>query len=410
MPQDHHQRALIPMIKPCKQPVHPIVQLLDKTLEGPLLTAGYRQIVAREHRNQHHGHRQRTGQRNYNRKGEACQQLTYHIQLILKQCNRRKHTNRSQRRSNNRVDHLLGTQNRRGRQLGPLLPVPVNILQNNNGVIHQHTNPKGKTRQGHNIKGQVEKVHRQKGNHQANGNRQADNKGTLQAPEKYKQNQNREYRPQNSTGGDLVQGRLDDIGGVKHLLHHNTLGHFVVDFTKTGTDLLDGLHRIGPALLLHHDLHTGFTIYEHQAAGVLIAVIDIGNIPQTDALHLGGHTHRIGGPPLVGDDRIFYLTDTVIPPAGQRQIVLAALGNATRRNLHILPPHHIGHLTLGQAVGRQTVLGNLYPDGNLPAAAEAGHGHTLNLLNPGLNNVLGNLPQLLRRPLTREGQAHNRNH
>ena len=218
-------------------------------------------LILFEHTACHSRHQgQRNDERRYQRIGHGQRQVSKQLfgQAIHKD-NGHKDADRCEGRRGDRTHHLSGTGYCRLDHIGALGTEPVDIFNNHNGVIHQHTYRNGKARQGDHIEGNSGKIHQNNGKDHADGNGAKGDKGGAHIPQEQKQDQHREHRTQEQ----ILQNGFHDHVDVVTLVHEGYKLQtfiFLFQFPEPGVDILGGLGSCVGALLFKA---------QHQAVGTV---------------------------------------------------------------------------------------------------------------------------------------------
>ena len=145
-----------------------------------------------------------------------------------------------------------------GDLLGPLnsgllrrtrLPKAEDVLENHDGVVHEHAHAQGQAAQGHEVQGEAAEVHEGEGGDHGDGDARGHDGGASDVPEKDEQDQDRQQAAVGQGRSHVRDGPLDVIGRVDD-------GNDV-DLREVPVDLLELLKdgtrhgdRVGAGLLV----------------------------------------------------------------------------------------------------------------------------------------------------------------
>ena len=119
----------------------------------------------------------------------------------------------------------------------------IDVLQDDDGVVHQHPDAQRQPAQSHQVQREAAEVdHRECGNH-GDRHRRRDDRGASQVPQEHQQDDDGERAAKHRGGAYIRDGSLDVLGGVDNRRDAD-LGNVVVDPLNLGQNVpgdIDGV-------------------------------------------------------------------------------------------------------------------------------------------------------------------------
>ncbi len=169
---------------------------------------------------------------------------------------------------------------RRGLRGGAVfIPVPEDVFQDYDGVVHHHAHPQGQASQGHQVEGEIEKKHQRKGGQHGNGNGQGDHHGAAHGSQEKQQDQDRQTAAVHHGPGHIGDGTLNEVSLVDDR-NDPDLGHGGIDGIDFFEDAVRHLHGIGLGLFPDRHPDTGFAVDPDDPGQLFIGVVDPGHLSQ----------------------------------------------------------------------------------------------------------------------------------
>ncbi len=187
----------------------------------------------------------------------------------------------------------------------PVFMVSENILDDNNGIVNQHTGSQRKSSQGHDVDGKVVEIHQVKGGYDRDGHGNADDQSITNSAEKDEKHENSQKDTHKCRFFHFNNGfpdKLALVGDCGQLITRQRS----LDFFQGFVDLFHRLHGIITGFLINGKADTPFSIKVYNIGGFFIAESDSCDILQEDRSHFNGRASgRCSCDCLVPDDQGF---------------------------------------------------------------------------------------------------------
>ena len=171
----------------------------------------------------------------------------------------------------------------RGTAVLPHLQVAVDVLENDDGVVHQDPDHQRHGQEGHQVQGEVEEVHGREGRDQGAGDGDHDDQGVADAVEEDQHDQGDQDDGEQEVFLDGV-GRVEGEGGA--VLGDGELqadlGVVPFKLLKGVTDSLADIDGVGIGLLLNQNPHRRLSVEAADVDGLLDRVLNLRNVAQAD--------------------------------------------------------------------------------------------------------------------------------
>ena len=165
-----------------------------------------------------------------------------------------------------------------------MLHVADDVLQHDDGVIHDETHRQGEGHQGDVVHRKAKQVHRGKGTDDGNRQRQAGNEGGGDVAQKQEDDQDHQGNRQNEGELDLRHRLADRVGAVVHDLEIHRAGQLLAESGQLLFDVVDDLDGVGAGLALNrqNDRPGGLFLGVEPCGNFVVfdAVGDVGDVPQ----------------------------------------------------------------------------------------------------------------------------------
>ncbi len=202
----------------------------------------------------HQRHKERCREHNDQRPWHEPHELTHHIGPEEQ---RRKRHQRCYRGSGHRPGHFLSADQRR---LGPthsLHAVPIDVLDDDDGIVHQHADTHHQAEEHDHVKRRAHKRHQNKRNHHGQGHRQRHEHAIAHTHE-----QQENHEDEDKAGEEVVLKFPHHLVNVFRLIHHGGELHSGrnPDLVQRLPDTPHKADGIDAASLLHGQRDTGFPV------------------------------------------------------------------------------------------------------------------------------------------------------
>ena len=171
----------------------------------------------------------------------------------------------------------------RGTAVLPHLQVAVDVLENDDGVVHQDPDHQRHGQEGHQVQGEVEEVHGREGRDQGAGDGDHDDQGVADAVEEDQHDQGDQDDGEQEVFLDGV-GRVEGEGGA--VLGDGELqadlGVVPFKLLKGVPDSLADIDGVGIGLLLNQNPHRRLPVEAADVDGLLDRVLNLRNVAQAD--------------------------------------------------------------------------------------------------------------------------------
>ena len=331
--------ALIALFQPVENAFIPGCRLIM----GRLM-CWHTEKTAGKHRHQRQGHKERTHQGEYN---HQCHFLEHGAGHGLHENNRQEDHRGGQGRGNDGTGHLLGASLSRILEWFTLLPVPNDVLDHDNGIIDNQTNPQREATEAHLVQRQTAEIKQCKRCYDRNRNGNGNNAGNGAVTEKGEQHNNSENAAPDgrvSNAIDRVLDKLTLVGDHQHFqiiaLKINPL-HFLAD-------LLSHRYRIGTGLFADRHANHWCIVNLDIATNVGAGITDISHITNSHR-----HTfHR------TNDDVLDFSDCTEFTHRANIQLRHATPNIATWR-IVTFTSNGLADIAHGQPTGEQAITANI---------------------------------------------------
>ena len=149
------------------------------------------------------------------------------------------------------------------------LPEPsLDVLDDNNGVVHEHADRDGEAAQGHGVDCEAKNIQHEHGGEEREWNRHyADNCGT-EAPKEKKEDHNHQGCPIAKHPHDVGDGRVDEVFLPEDfaMKRHPTRSEIVIKRVEGHIEPIGGRQRVGLRLLDDADEDRGLGVVTRRAA------------------------------------------------------------------------------------------------------------------------------------------------
>ena len=263
----------------------------------------------------HHGHSHQQGSHEAVADAQGHGQHQVLDQLAGKD-HRQKDAHRGQGRGHDGHTHLFGALHR-CTGCRHAAAQAVDILDDHDGVVHQHTNAQGQARQGHHVQVHIREVHQHQRKQHRQGDADADHDGGLEVLEEDGQHQNGQHCTQQHTAEDA----LDDDGDIVALVghhHHMQAGVLLLQLIKGRQAVAGHLSGAGIGALIDLDHGGILAVQAGKGSGCVVDDLHVRHICQAhvskaihpqqqrtgDILHaavLLAHLQKPGLAVLIGD-------------------------------------------------------------------------------------------------------------
>ena len=207
---------------------------------------------------------------------------------------RQEHANCGQSGGNDGAGHLLGTLDSGSGSADATGPETINILDDNDGVVHQHADAKGEAAEGHHIQGNIGKVHQHQGEKHGKRDADGDDQRRLYILEEQRKDDDRQDRTHDDAGKNRINDQID----IAALVHEGgQVGAFILAFQlgKGFLAVFRGLICTGGAAFENAEDDSLLAVEAGVAEACVVDDGDggyIGNAHLTDAVH--AHQQRAG--------------------------------------------------------------------------------------------------------------------
>ena len=184
-----------------------------------------------------------------------------------------KHADRGQGRGGHSRTHGARTVHGSAPAAVPLLPEPKDVLQNHDGVVHEHADGEGQPRHGQDVQGHVRLIHHGKGGDHADRNRRGHDGGAANVAQEKQQHKKGDGDSHQARRRQVAQGLVDELGLVEDRLEFDVRGRSALDLGQRVRDRLCSADGVGARLLAHHHPDGGLAV-DLQNASILAERVD----------------------------------------------------------------------------------------------------------------------------------------
>ena len=291
-------------------------------------------------RNQRQRHDQRGQQRIGDGQRDILEQLARHA---LQKHDGQKHADGGQRGREQRAGHLIGALDAglQDRQL-LLIAQSVDVLDDHDGIVHQHTDGQGKSAQRNDVQRDVGEIHAHQSRHHAQRYGAGDDDGGPQIGQEDGQHDHGQDRAH----AQALQHGIDNQVDVHALIHQRGEAQVPVPGGQPGEcigDLLTDLGGGGGGLLGEGQRHGGIAVDDGEHLVAVVGSLHAGHVHQAHLVH-GVQTH-------LEQHQILQLVDAPELVAHTHQILIVALVHVARGHGDVLRAQNLGdHLHGDDAV------------------------------------------------------------
>ena len=219
------------------------------------------------------------------------------------------------------------------------------VLHDHDGVVNDDSNCQGHGQKGEGVEGESEEVDDRYGSQQGHGDGEDDVQRAREGAEEHPTNKGREDDGEDQLHLDLVDRVFDVLGGVEVDVDGHSRRKGLLKLLERRTDGLGDRDGVGPPLLLDPQPLGGCSVDSGEAADILEAVFNEGDVFQVDRRLVDLTDHDV--PESLKVDRLPQNPDVDLPSWSLQ----AACGK-----LHVLPLESRddvadGELSLVQAGG-----------------------------------------------------------
>ena len=275
--------------------------------------------------------------------------------------------------------------------------MPVDVLQDHDGVVHHDPDRERETQKREGVEGEAEEVDGRERADDRGRDRQEDVEGGREGSQEEPADQPGEKDREDQRELDLVDGLFHRLRPVEDHGQAQVLGEGLPDLLQLDLDRLTHAHRVGTALLPNPHPLGGEAHGPGDPALVFQPVLDHRHVAKEE-LRVAPVAHDDGAE--IGDGGGLPLGPDVHLPVGRL--------DPPRRNFHVLALERVHDVRDGEAESLQPRRVEPDPDAPLPVAAQDDVADARDLLEPVLETVPDHVGQLLRGPVARKGQPHDR--
>lgn len=245
-------------------------------LDALLLGAAEQEIAQQRH--ERDGNNQRAEQQRYDGDTEF---LEHHAGHAAGKCDRQEYGDRAQRGGDNCTDDLAGALGAGLQTVVAVRSIGKDVLQNNDGVIHDHTYAERDTAERHHVQRNAQHVHNQERKQDTARHCDGNSHGRAEVAQEKEQHDRGKQHAHPDVLNSVINRHVDIVG-----LIHNDIPLQGIVALKQGVKLslgqLGNLRRIGAGLLVDRQDDTFLTV--NLGDGVLILRLhgNIRNLTQTD--------------------------------------------------------------------------------------------------------------------------------
>ncbi len=197
-------------------------------------------------------------------------------------------------------------------------------------------------------------------------------------------------------GLDRIDGGFDENRLIVHQLHVDVLGERLLQLLQPVLDQLRRSHGVGSGLLRNDQGHRRLPVQPRGGRGLFLAVFGVTDVAQL---------HRVRS--ARGDGDFVELRRIRQAAQGPHRQLAGALGDAAGRQFEVLLAQRVGHVGDRKPVGPHPLRIHPHPDLALQAAHQADLADSLDVLQPLLDLLVGQLGDLAQRPRPGNHQLHD---
>ena len=279
----------------------------------------------------------------------------------------------------------------------PLLDMPVDVLDDDDGVVDEEPDRERQGEHRHIVEGEPEGPDQGKGGDDRDRQGHRTDQCRPDVPEEDENGEDREQPPEDQVLLHLCDGPFDEGGLVDGDVQGHPRRERLVNLRYFLFDQVDDGHGVRPGLFLDPHPHGGDSVEADDGASLLHPVLRLPDVPETD-----------GGALVIGDDQIIEVGNVEEFTLDLDRVLLGDALDPAAGEFDVLSLEGDHDIVRGEPVGPE--LASVEPDADLPQleAAQldiADAVDPLELLLQDLIDIGGKLPD---RFLTRKVQPHNR--
>jgi len=279
---------------------------------------------AQDSRAEHRHHRQRYRQRaQQGERHDDGELFEHHAGHAPHEHQGQEHHDGRQRTGDDRRRDLIGAVH--GGLLDRLagLVNPVNVLEHDDGVVHQHADAQRQATQRHDVQRQVIEVQQGEGRDDGNGNRGGDDDGASNVAQEQQQDDDGQQAAVHGRASHIADRILDVLRRINDR-DDPDLRDVPVDAFQLGQSAPGHVDGVLARLLAYRHANPRFAVYAHDAGNPLPGVLDQGDLLQLDGRALA---HR--------NDRVLQLPQVRVLTGGADGDFVIALFDASGRDVHV---------------------------------------------------------------------------
>ncbi len=265
-----------------------------------------------------------------------------------------KHADGGQRGGEQRAGdlaHALDARRQNGQML--LVAQAIDVLDSDDGVIHQHAHAQRQTRQGQHVERDAREVHAHEGDDHAEGNGEGDDDRRTIVHQEDQQDQHR----QQAAGDQIIQHRVDDDGDVVALIEQVDDAQRAVCARQLGVLGRHALGNVGGGeggLLFNGQQNAVPAVELGEGVGAVVGDLHRGHVHEAHVLHrIAAHMEQLHGLQLVQRRELVAHAHEIL--------VLGHVVDIARGHGHVLRAKDSAHSLEGNHAVQPRVLQRLVP-------------------------------------------------
>ena len=276
--------------------------------------------------------------------------------------------------------------------------MPEDILQHDDGVIHDHADQQQQSEQGHGVEGVAGKVHDRDRAQQRYGDCCRDDQRRAQVDQKEPDDESRQARSQKDV---LLESRDNVLNQIRFVVGdpdpHAGWQRGLDVLAQPPSHVIDDRDGIRLLHLDDTEPHGRLAVEARQLAEVRERVLDFGDVAQADGRTLG-----------VGDDEIPQCARIVVLQIELDELLGAATDQEPTREAQVLAGEGSQDVVDGDAELRHAFRQQVDANSPLALPADTYLSDTVDGLNALLDHVAGVLVELLQRAVAGQRQPEHR--
>ena len=293
---------------------------------------------------------------------------------------------------------LVGSVDRRLMRILTTLHVTGDILQDDNRVIHHHTDRDGERTEGDDIQTRIRHTEVDKRHDEGNRNRDTDNDGSTPFTEEEEHDEHDEEEGVKHRLFEGVDGVLDILRGVVDLLYLHVRRQLFLYLRQCCTHVAADLHGVSTCLLGDDQTHRLTAIGLLVQGEVLDGILDRRYIADEDLLTLRRHSYH----------EVLDLGGLDVLRTHLHLVLLLRHLDRTRREVEVVRRNDLPHLLQGYAVGIEFLLVDIDIDIAFRRTREGDISDTVNMVQLRHHLVVEDLVQTRIRLIRRDGVLADR--